>query len=145
MKAPILEQVAALPYRLNDEGHVEVLLVTSRGSKRWLVPKGNLEVGRAAHETAAREAFEEAGVIGEISDAPIGSFPWTKSGARGAERRIMVTVFSLKVASRERTWPEKGQRRAAWFLTGSMGGAELEPELHRLISAFGEAAGASGP
>lgn len=145
MRTPILEQVAALPYRLNDEGHVEVLLVTSRGSKRWLVPKGNREAGHAPHETAAREAFEEAGVIGEISDAPIGSFPWTKSGARGAERRIMVTVFALKVASRERTWPEKGQRRAVWFRARMTTEAALEPELQRLIEAFEEAVASSGP
>jgi 8-oxo-dGTP pyrophosphatase MutT (NUDIX family) len=71
-------QYAALPYRLRGTLRPEVMLVTSRGSRQWIIPKGWPHKGRAPHRSAAREAFEEAGVVGVIDRRPVGSFPYEK-------------------------------------------------------------------
>ena len=82
----MIQQVAALPYRIYPAGSDSppfVLLITSRQTGRWVVPKGNLMVGKAPHEAAAIEAEEEAGVTGIISPLPVGRFRYTKLLAGG--------------------------------------------------------------
>ena len=76
-------QFAALPWRLGAEGAVEVLLITSRETRRWVIPKGWPIKGRSSAKSAAREAFEEAGVVGKIGKAPIGVFAYDKALTNG--------------------------------------------------------------
>ena len=74
--SPKRVQYAALPYRLNGHAQPEVMLVTSRETRRWIIPKGWPHKGKTPHHSAAREAFEEAGVVGAVSKDSIGSFSY---------------------------------------------------------------------
>lgn len=126
-----MNQVAALPFRIVD-GAVEVLLVTSRETKRWLIPKGWPMKGRKPHKAAAREAEEEAGVKGRIEGKPLGHYTYWK-------RRIVhfdlcrVDVYPLEVSKQLKSWKEKGQREARWFKVEEAADAVLEPALAWLI------------
>src|SRR5882724_13290224 len=89
-------QYAALPYRLSGSSP-EVMLVTSRETRRWIIPKGWPQKGKAPHHSAAREAFEEAGVVGTVGRRPVGSFPYEKRLKNGDVVVCEVHVFPLKV------------------------------------------------
>ena len=95
----MIEQVAALPYRKAGFGRKAptILLVTSRQTGRWVVPKGNLMIGKAPHEAAAIEAEEEAGVRGIISPVSLGRFRYRKILAGGAYVMAEVELFPLAV------------------------------------------------
>src|SRR4051812_9654058 len=108
-------QYAALPYRLRADGAVEILLVTSRETERWVIPKGWPMKGRQPHVSAAREALEEAGLVGWIDKEPIGSYRYNKRLKNGVAVPCMVEVFPLEVRLQKKKWPEKGQRSACWF------------------------------
>jgi 8-oxo-dGTP pyrophosphatase MutT (NUDIX family) len=130
-------QVAALPYR--SKGHeVEVLLVTSRETRRWVVPKGWPIKGKRPHVAAAREALEEAGVAGVIGKTPIGTYDYVKRLSNGAGLDCTVEVFPLRVSRRRKTWREKGQRLVQWFAVEDAAAAVQEPELQALIRRLGE-------
>ena len=108
------QQVAALPIAVGDDGIVRVLLLTSRESKRWVIPKGWLMKGLKPHEAAAREAVEEAGLSGKISKKPIGRYTYFKR--REAHFDVCeVDVFLLRVEKQAKTWRERGQRQTKWF------------------------------
>ena len=109
-----------------------MLLITSRETRRWVIPKGWAEKGVAPHEQAAREAFEEAGLQGEIGVKPIGSYRYLKRLQGGQTVPCRVDVFPLTVDHRLDDWPEKGQREATWLDPGRGGGP-------------GRRAGARGP
>lgn len=100
------------------DGQRLVLLVTSRETHRWVLPKGWAEKGVAPHEQAALEAFEEAGLKGEIAAVPIGSYRYIKRLGGGRTVACRVDVFPLAVECRLDEWPEKGQRNAGWFTPG---------------------------
>ena len=107
-------QYAALPYRRGAD-HIEVLLVTSLGTKRWIIPKGWPMDGRAPHEAEAREALEEAGVVGEVASEAIGSYRYEKRRKSGASVPCTVEVFPLLVGTQRKRWTEKGWREVKWF------------------------------
>jgi 8-oxo-dGTP pyrophosphatase MutT (NUDIX family) len=107
-------QCAALPVRTLDDA-IEVLLVTSRDTGRWIIPKGWLEKGTKPHDMAAREAFEEAGVVGKIQKEPIGSYIYTKRLSTRKSVECNVDVFLLKVEKDFDDWPEKDQRQKEWM------------------------------
>ena len=107
-------QYAALPYR-NAGDDIEVLLVTSLGTKRWIIPKGWPMNGHAPHEAAAREALEEAGIEGRIGSDAIGTYRYEKRRKTGAVVPCTVEVFPLDVTGQRKHWPEKGQRKMKWF------------------------------
>src|SRR6266849_9166919 len=90
-------QYAALPYRVRRKFGTEVMLVTSRETRRWIIPKGWPQKGKAPHRSAAREAFEEAGVVGAIRRRSIGSFSYEKRLKKGGLVECEVFVFALKV------------------------------------------------
>src|SRR5262245_66501360 len=100
-------QVAALPWRKTDNG-VEIMLVTSRDSGRWVLPKGWPEGRERLFDTAAREAAEEAGLGGAVSRDEIGSYLYDKMVPSGTEWRCQVLVFPLEVNEIATVWPESG-------------------------------------
>lgn len=105
-------QVAALPYKIAD-GRMMFLLVTSRRSGRWIVPKGSIVPGETLRRSAEIEAMEEAGVEGIIDAQPIGSYRTIKT--TGKVRRVVeVDLFALRVTQEHDTWLEKGSRKRRW-------------------------------
>lgn len=117
---------------------MEILLITSRHSRRWIVPKGNLMRGRADHDAAAQEAFEEAGVLGTVSPHAIGTYSYLKQYALFS-RQVTVSLFPLRVTGSAADWPEKGQRDLCWFAREAAAALVDEPELKRLIADFAPA------
>ena len=136
-------QYAALPFRQRDG--IEVLLVSSRETRRWVIPKGWPKKGCKPHVTAAREAQEEAGVIGEIGRKSIGSYHYLKDGEDGLI--CLVDVFPLAVKRQRKTWPEKSQRTTKWFPLALAADAVNEPGLKDVIRNFEHvrASGAAKP
>lgn len=126
-------QYAALPWR-HAGGGVEVLLISSRETKRWVIPKGWPIEALSPAKSAAREAFEEAGIAGQVGPRPLGSYHYDKRLKGGATRSLTVKVFALEVMVQHPMWPEKGQRTLLWI--GKDEAAELveEPELAQIIS-----------
>lgn len=108
---PVGPQFGALPYTIVD-GQLVVLLITSRGRGRWIFPKGGLMEGMTPWESAAHEAFEEAGVEGEIETAPIGSYFLPVTAERS--QPVEVKIFPLRVTSQREDWKEQGQRYRHW-------------------------------
>jgi 8-oxo-dGTP pyrophosphatase MutT (NUDIX family) len=103
-------------------GGPEFLLVTTRGSKRWSIPKGYCEASAEARQTALSEAYEEAGLRGAIPREPIGIFSHVKR-APPDKGECLVLVYPMKVTKQVASWPEKGQRRLIW--AGAREAAEL--------------------
>lgn len=125
-------QVAALPVRVDEDGNLLVLLITSRETRRWVLPKGNLMKGKTPARAAAIEAIEEAGVVGKTIKKPYDSFQYWKRGKR-AFAFAVVDVYLLIVAGRRPTWKEKGQRRQVWVTPSQAALMVLEPELQTLL------------
>jgi 8-oxo-dGTP pyrophosphatase MutT (NUDIX family) len=107
-------QVGALPWR-TTEGALELLLVTSRNSNRWILPKGWPMRGKTMAGAAAQEALEEAGVEGEIEAQHVGAFEHFRRDARADRPGVSILVFPMKVRRVLQDWPEKGQRLRQWF------------------------------
>jgi uncharacterized protein len=139
-----VDQIAALPYRIGLHGRTEVMLITSRERRRWIVPKGNPMAGLAAHEAAAQEAWEEAGVRGITCPAPIGAFNYLKRRRVGPPRRLTVSVYPLAVTRQLADWPERHQRETRWFAPTEAAAAVEEPELRHLLAAFKERSATTG-
>jgi 8-oxo-dGTP pyrophosphatase MutT (NUDIX family) len=129
------QQYAALPVRHSD-GKVAVLLISSRETRRWVIPKGWPVYGLAPSAAAALEAFEEAGVEGQMSSEPIGSYTYEKRLKNGARLRCRVDVYMMEVAREHGKWPEVGERSRRWFDPEGAALAVEEPELAALIRAL---------
>lgn len=138
-KAAMAERVqcAALPYRTKADGGLEILLVTSRDTGRWIVPKGWPKKGISASESAAEEAYEEAGVEGAIGAHPLGSYSYDKILRNDKIIRCTVRVFALAVTRQHDEWPEKHERQAAWHAPAAAAACVQEPGLRRIIRRFG--------
>lgn len=130
MQEPRL-QVAALPFRRRKV--LEIMLVSTLDSGRWVIPKGWPMKGFASHEAAAREAFEEAGLVGEIDDTPVGQFHYFKRKKNGAVWLCRVDVFAMQVKEQRRIWPEKAQRKTKWFALEAAAMAVSDQELGELL------------
>jgi 8-oxo-dGTP pyrophosphatase MutT (NUDIX family) len=129
-------QYAALPWRRAETGELEVLLITSRESRRWVIPKGWPIKGLTSPKTAAREAFEEAGVKGDVGKKKLGAYHYDKRLRSGRVQHVRVHVYALEVRIEAEAWPEQGQRDKLWTLLGEAAGLVDEPELQALIDAF---------
>lgn len=132
----MIHQYAALPYRMDEEGKLEILLITSKERRRWVIPKGNPISSFLNYETAAREAFEEAGIEGGIASEPIGSFRYLKRRRSGFETPAIVAVYPMRVTRHARRWPERGQRELRWFAPEEAAEAVEEPELKVIIASL---------
>jgi 8-oxo-dGTP pyrophosphatase MutT (NUDIX family) len=107
-------QFAAIPFKITPEG-LRVLLLTSRETRRWVIPKGWPIRGLKPRAVAAREAFEEAGMVGTIvGKHPIGSYYYSKQLTADREMLCHVRVFLLSVEHQVDEWPEKAQREYRW-------------------------------
>jgi 8-oxo-dGTP pyrophosphatase MutT (NUDIX family) len=129
-------QYAALPWRRTADGGVEVLLITSRETRRWVIPKGWPMKGLKSPKCAAREAFEEAGVKGEVAAKKLGAYHYDKRLASGRIQHVRVTVYPLLVKIEAEAWPEKGQREKLWTTVEDAAPRVDEPELRTLIARF---------
>jgi 8-oxo-dGTP pyrophosphatase MutT (NUDIX family) len=115
-RSAILRQYGALPFAISGEGRVRVLLVTTRGRRGWIIPKGWPIRKLSAAATAEREAYEEAGLIGNIvGEEPIGSYRYEKGGTPRGTTIFEVSVFLFAVRRQLREWPEKSERQTQWF------------------------------
>lgn len=132
-------QVAALCYRTAPR--LEILLVTSRETRRWVTPKGWPMKGRSDHAAAAVEAFEEAGVDGVVSEQPLGTFGYDKVLKSTEIRAVTAALYPLQVVILRDDWPERGQRERQWFTPAGAADVVQEPELARLILEFGQRPG----
>ncbi len=115
-------QAGAIPYTIVRNTPV-FLLITSRGTGRWIFPKGALIEGYDLWQVAAREAFEEAGVEGDVETTPVGRYRGFKGSIRTAP--IEVQMFPLRVVRQLQDWPEKDRRHRHWAIL---------PEARRLLS-----------
>lgn len=131
------QQFAALPWRASVERGVEILLVTSRDTKRWVIPKGWPMKGRKPHIVAAIEAQQEAGLNGKVEKEKLGAFSYRKRLEGGGAVDCLVDVYPLRVARQRKKWPEKGQRITYWFSYATAAQQVDEPELRDIILAFG--------
>ena len=129
-------QYAALPYRRGAHSRTQVMLVTSRETGRWIIPKGWPKKRKAPYASAAREALEEAGVVGEVGRDPIGSYSYQKRLKSGAVVACEVHVFPLEVKHQQKRWLEKAEREFHWFSSTDAAKAVQEPVLRDIIRTF---------
>lgn len=137
-------QVAALPWRPGDNG-LQVLLVTSRETRRWVIPKGWPMRGLRDHDAAAREALEEAGIRGDISAHVLGTYSYDKRREPDRRMNIEVDVYPLRVRQELSRWREKGERSRQWFDAAEAQSLVQEPGLAELIRRFCHASGGGEP
>lgn len=129
----LLRQAGVIPYRIVD-GQLEVLLVTSRDSGRWVIPKGYIDAGLNARQAAVQEAWEEAGVRGEItSTIPLGFIPYLKILGDGEARAASIEVHTLLVKREEKKWPEYKERERKWLTPEEAASRVREPALAALL------------
>jgi len=133
--AELLAQAAALPWRRSGEGEVQVLLITSRETRRWVIPKGWPIKGLKPPQTAAREALEEAGVKG-VTAKKIGVYHYDKRLSSGQVQKVRVAVYPLRVEAELDSWPESRQRVRLWTSPEDAASLVLEPELAELLRGF---------
>jgi len=128
----VLKQSGAIPFRFEAEG-LRVLLITSRETGRWVIPKGNIPQGLTAARAAEREAFEEAGVKGVLRKPPLGTYAYGKRLRTGLIRPALVTVYALDVQKQLKKWPERGQRRIEWVTIPAATDMVDEPGMAHLF------------
>jgi 8-oxo-dGTP pyrophosphatase MutT (NUDIX family) len=130
-------QFAALPWRISEGGRRQVMLLTTRETHRWMIPKGWPMKGRKPAEVAGQEAYEEAGLVGQIvGKRPLGIFHYEKQLTKGS-RLCQVRVFSFRVERQLDDWPEKQQRETKWFDATEAATLVEEDGLSGIISRFG--------
>ncbi|CUX06554.1 NUDIX hydrolase [Agrobacterium rhizogenes] len=136
----IRTQYAAICYRRTDDssGPIEVLLITSRGTGRWVIPKGWPMAKKKPHEVASQEAWEEAGVRGRVRKKAWGHYTYVKRLGDGEFIPAMVQVHLLDVQRMEDDFPERHQRDLQWFSPRLAASAVGEPELRGLFARLEE-------
>lgn len=133
-------QFAALPWRIGEHGRREVMLLTSRETRRWVIPKGWPMKTKNPAQVAKQEAFEEAGLVGEIvGKRPLGSYHYSKK-LKKTDVLTEVLVYSFRVKKQAEDWPEKLQRDTRWFDATDAAALVDEGSLASIIERF---AGAS--
>ncbi len=129
------DQVGALVWRF-EKSILQVLLVSSRDTGRYVIPKGWTEKKLTDPEAAANEAFEEAGIRGIISDTPIGKFEYSKIMGPGFALQCVITVYPMEAIEILKAWPEMNERTRFWMPISNAAESVDEPELKVLIQDF---------
>jgi 8-oxo-dGTP pyrophosphatase MutT (NUDIX family) len=136
-RRPPRQQYGALCYRVKKKnGEPEMLLLTSRDTGRWVIPKGWPMSGKLSHEVAAQEAYEEAGVRGAVEPEMLGAFTYSKTLRDGVKIPCKVQVYALEVSDLAKNFKEKGERKLEWVSYEEAASRVNEPELKALILAF---------
>ncbi|WP_417259527.1 NUDIX hydrolase [Celeribacter sp.] len=136
-RRPKRVQSAALCYRKGDRGKKEVLLISSRGTGRWILPKGWPIDGKDGAGTAAQEAWEEAGVQpAKVKETPLGQYNYDKQFDNGATAPVTATVYSIKVEGLADTFPECDERTRNWVAPEAAAELVDEPELKDILRSF---------
>lgn len=128
----MLKQYGAIPHR-RQAGEIRILLVTSRETKRWVIPRGNPIRGLSPAQAAAQESFEEAGVTGAMVAEPIGRYEYGKRRRDGSVEPAEVEVYLLEVEVEREEWPERHQRERRWFAPEEAAALVDEPGLAALL------------
>ena len=129
-------QFAALPWRIGKHGRREVMLLTSRETRRWVIPKGWPMKTKNPAQVAKQEAFEEAGLVGEIiGKRPLGSYHYSKK-LKKTDVLAEVFVYSFRVENQAEDWPEKLQRNTQWFDATDAAALVDEGDLAGIIERF---------
>ena len=123
----LVEQSGVIPYRIIN-GQIEVMLITSSGSKRWVIPKGLIEPNMTPEDSAAKEAWEEAGVLGQVFPNLMGTYEYYKSGCTW-----QVDVFLLQVETVLDNWPEAYKRKRQWVSIPKAIKRVDEPDLKLIL------------
>jgi 8-oxo-dGTP pyrophosphatase MutT (NUDIX family) len=126
------DQSAVIPYRV-ENGSAEILLITSIRKKRWIVPKGFIEFNLSAFESAKKEAFEEAGILGTNETEELGTFTMEKYGGE-----LSIKVFSMEVVEEHEDYAEKNLRKKKWFSVKDAAEKISIPEIAELILKLGK-------
>lgn len=130
-----VRQVAAIPFRLAEDGSIEVMLVTSRETRRFIVPKGWPMKGKSGRKAATIEAEQEAGVVGKALRKPAGTYSyWKRLATRFV--RVDVTVYLLAVTEERADWQERSSRQRSWLSPADAALLIDEPELATLVAAL---------
>ena len=135
VRRPDLLQVAALCHREGKNGR-EILLVTSRGRGRWILPKGWPKKKMSSAQTALEEAFEEAGLRGRVLEKPIGQYHYTKTSGAGATLNCVAMIYEVAFVEMVKNYPEKGDRKVKWFSPKAAAQAVESPELADILRDF---------
>ncbi len=127
------QQSGVIPYRWRqaEETHkdgLDVLLITTRKQKRWIIPKGIVEPDLSPRESAAKEAFEEAGIEGEVAERPIGNYTREKWGGT-----CTIQVFPFQVTNMLDEWPEGDRRKREWLRLEDAAARVQEDQLKTLL------------
>ena len=131
-KGKPIRQVAAIPFRLDNSGNVEVLVITSRATNRFIVPKGWPMKGKSGKKAAVTEAKEEAGVTGKALKEPLGAYSyWKRLSTRFVN--VTVTVYLLEVVDMLPDWKESARRKRAWLSPADAATLIDEPQLANLV------------
>jgi 8-oxo-dGTP pyrophosphatase MutT (NUDIX family) len=143
-KPAVRVQYGVLPYRFSQDAALEILLVTTRGTRRWIVPKGWPIKGLRPAKSAAREAFEEAGITGRIGAKPIGVFAYDKLREESGDvTTCEVKVYPLLVKRESRMWPESHQRTTQWVPPSRAIAMIRESDLKKIVATFAKRAAAA--
>lgn len=136
MRGGMVEQVGAICFRTGLQGSTEVLLVTTRETGRWTIPKGWPIKGLKPHEAAEREAWEEAGVKGKARKRPLGYFTYLKTLDDGTKVPSLVEVHLVEVKKAFTEFPESKERRVEWLSPVAAAVRVQEPELKGLLTSL---------
>ena len=126
-------QIAALPLRKTKGKEFEVLMVTSRDTGRWVMPKGWEMDGKKPWSAAEIEALEEAGALGYISKKSIGTYEYGKVLDDGDVLPCRVTIYPMVVDKLKRRWKERKERKRRWFSLKAAAKRVHEPDLAELL------------
>lgn len=136
LNRPKRKQVAALCYKETGSGK-KILLITSRDTGRWIVPKGWPIEGKDGPQSALQEAWEEAGVKkANVKDAPIGSYDYAKGMKDGSSVPIEAKVYLAQVVNLKKAYPEAEERERAWFTPEKAAELVEEPDLKDILKAL---------
>lgn len=135
LSEPPRRQVGALVWRF-EKSVLQVLLVNSRDTGRYVIPKGWCEKKLTDRQAAANEAYEEAGIRGLVTQEPIGEFAYNKIIGPGFAVPCIIAVYSMEAITELTSWPEMNERQRNWLTLDQAAAKVNEPELKILIEEF---------